>query len=233
MASQQPGRDGPHVPFEIHRGVEYLLGLALASLALHQNGSATVLGAGLCVMAPAIITKGRFGVLRWCSTAMHGALDVALVGLLAVLPLLPRSGGPLVAATLEPCAAVLLVLAVRTDYRARHRRGVEEARGGASLTPEGDVAPPAELGAPLVDVAAWRLGRLAGRLRLAGRAAVATGRDVAQEHRDPDGSVPTRAASTGDTPPAVTAGADGAVVTFGRVARRMAAAARTAVEKTE
>jgi hypothetical protein len=219
------------VPFEIHRGVEYMVGLTLVSLALHQNGSITVLGAGLGVMVPAVITKGRFGLLQWCSTAVHRALDVTLVVLLAMLPLLPQSGGVLVAVFVEPTAGVLLALAVRTEYRAHPSPGAEETRARGRFAPEADVVRPAQPDAQFVDVTARRLGWLAGRLRLSGRAAVARGCDAAQEHRDPDESIPTRPASTTDAPPPVAPGVDRMAVSAGRIAGRIVRAARAAVEK--
>jgi hypothetical protein len=66
-----PLRDRRGVPFEVHRVAEYLLGFGLASVALDVTGSLAALVAGLAVIVPALITKGRLGVVRWCSPGMH------------------------------------------------------------------------------------------------------------------------------------------------------------------
>ena len=152
------------VPFELHRAADVLVGLALVSVSLHVTGSFATLLGGLAVMVPALVTRGRFGVLRWCSTPVHRSLDVLLVVLLAVLPLVPGSEGPGLAAVTEPAAAVLLLLVVRTDYRARGR--------AAPAPPAPRAPPPPRSGPPLTDRAARRLGRWAGIVERAARAAV-------------------------------------------------------------
>lgn len=156
------------VPFELHRVAEVLVGVALISVSLHVTGSGATLLAGGAVIVPALVTRGRLGVLRWFSTRVHRLLDVALVVLLALLPLLPRlplapgSEDASLALVSEPAAAVLLLLLVRTDYRSRPR----------PAPPPRTPPPPPPSGPPLADRAARRVGRWAGIVERAARAAV-------------------------------------------------------------
>jgi hypothetical protein len=158
------------VPFELHRVAEFLVGGALVSFSLHVSGSPASLLAGLVVIVPGLVTRGRLGVLRWCSIRAHRVLDVLLVVLLGLLPLVPGSGGLALAAVTDPAAAVLLLLLVRTDYRPRGRSTAIPRR-----PPPGPPPPPPPSGPPLADRAGRRLGRLAGILERSARAAV--GRD--------------------------------------------------------
>jgi hypothetical protein len=158
-----PGRG--RVPFELHRVAEILVGAALVSFSLHVSGSLATLLAGLAVIVPALVTRGRLGVLRWCSTGVHRVLDGVLVVLLALLPLAPGSEGAALAAVTGPAAGVLLLLLVRTDYRPRARTAPRRR-----TPPPAPPAPPS--GPPLADRAARRLGRFAGIVERAARAAV-------------------------------------------------------------
>jgi hypothetical protein len=153
------------VPFELHRVAEVLVGGALISYSLHVTGSGATLLAGVAVIVPALVTRGRLGVLRWFSTRVHRVLDVALVVLLALLPLAPGSEGASLAPVSEPAAAVLVLLLVRTDYRSRGRPAPPPR------TPP-PAPPPPPAGSPLADRAARRLGRWAGVLERAARAGV-------------------------------------------------------------
>jgi hypothetical protein len=159
---------GRRLPFELHRVAELLVGVALVSFSLHVSGSFAALGAGLVVIVPALVTRGRLGVLRWCSTRVHRLLDVGLVVLLALLPLVPGSGGASLAMVTGPAAAVLALLLVRTDYRPRE----PSAPIPRTPPPGPPPPPPPPSGSPLTDRAARRLGRLAGILERSARAAV-------------------------------------------------------------
>ena len=133
-----------------------------------MTGSPATLCAGIAVMVPAVVTRGRLAVVHWCSPAGHRVLDVLLIAALALLPLVPRMEGAALAAVTEPAAAVLLLLLVRTDYR---------ARGRAAPRPRTSPSPPPPSGPPLVDRTARRLGRLAGIVERAARAALDRDRD--------------------------------------------------------
>lgn len=164
---------GGRLSLDLHRVAEIAVGAALVSVSLHVTGSAATLAAGMAVMAPALVTRGRLGVVRWCSPACHRVLDVLLIAALALLPLVPHTEGAALAAITEPAAAVLLLLLVRTDYRARGR--AEPRPRTPPPPPSGPPPPPS--GPPLVDRTARRLGRLAGIVERAARAAVDRDRD--------------------------------------------------------
>lgn len=164
---------GGRLSLELHRVAETLVGLALVSVSLHVTGSPATLCAGIAVMVPAVVTRGRLAVVHWCSPAGHRVLDVLLIAALALLPLVPRMEGAALAAVTEPAAAVLLLLLVRTDYRARGR-AAPRPRTPPSPPPP---SPPPPSGPPLVDRTARRLGRLAGIVERAARAAVDRDRD--------------------------------------------------------
>ena len=157
------------VPFELHRVAEVLVGVALISFSLHVTGSGATLLAGGAVIVPALVTRGRLGVLRWFSTGVHRLLDVALIVILALLPLAPGSEGASLALVSEPVAAVLVLLLLRTDYRSG-RRPAPPPR-----TPP-PAPPPPPSGPPLADRAARRLGRWAGVVERAARAGIDRGK---------------------------------------------------------
>ncbi|HEX6491876.1 MAG TPA: hypothetical protein VF112_00110 [Candidatus Dormibacteraeota bacterium] len=152
------------VPFELHRVAEVVLGLTLVSFSLHVTGSLATLLGGLVVMVPALVTRGRLGVLRRVSVRAHRVLDMLLVAMLVLLPLAPHSEGLALATVTEPAAAVLVLLVVRTDYRPR-------ARAGAPAPTPGPPAPPLP-GPSVADRAGRSVGRWAGILERAARAAV-------------------------------------------------------------
>jgi hypothetical protein len=196
-------RPNPGVAFEVHRVVEYLLGLSLLSLALHQGGPMVVAGAGRGVITLAATTRGRLGVLHWWSTTVHRVLDVVVLGILVLIPLVPGWGGAVTAVFVEPTAAALLLLMVRTDYRS-HRRT--------------SAAPPAAEGTG-VDATARQLGHVAGRLMRGSRAALASrGEKV---HDEPADGPPSPPPAEPDDP----AGR------LGRTAGRLVIAARAAVRR--
>ena len=146
------------LPFEVHRVAEYVVGLALVALPFSFGARIAPAGlAGVVMVALGATTRGRLGLLRWWSPRLHHVLDVAAVLLLAAMPLVPGTGGWLLAAFLEPTAAVFALLTLRTDYRAP--QATAQADGGAH-TPRADSISaetrPADRAA--------RLGRLAAGL---------------------------------------------------------------------
>jgi len=141
------------VPLEAHRAVEYLLAFALASAGF-SLGDLTIAAGGLAMIVPALTARGRFAILRWWPPAVHRVLDVLVVTALVLIPLAAGSRGVLAGVLLVPCAAVLTVLLLRTDYRERPvtRR---------AATPD----------QPEIDAAARQLGHLVGRAMKAGETA--------------------------------------------------------------
>jgi hypothetical protein len=199
-------RPHPGVAFEVHRVVEYLLGLSLLSLALHQGGPMIVAGAGLGVIALAATTRGRLGILHWWSATVHRVLDLVVLAMLVLIPLVPGAGGAVTAVFVEPTAAALLLLMVRTDYRSHRRTS----------------AAPAAAEGPGVDATARQLGHAAGRLMSASRAALARrGEKVHDEPADGPPAPPS-------PPPAEP---DDTAGRLGRTAGRLVIAARAAVRR--
>lgn len=152
------------VPFEVHRALDYLLGLGLISLFLEFGERLTVVGAdGGVVVLVAATTRGRLGVVRRWSWRVHRTLDGALVAVTAVLPLTPGLGGVVVGAFLEPSALILLVLLLRTSYRPSDAHTPAVSTDPRSVGAVSRALPQAER-------AARSLGHLVGRLEVAVRA---------------------------------------------------------------
>jgi hypothetical protein len=165
MARPAPERNGrpdrgPRwhcLPFEVHRVAEYVAGLALVALPFSFSARMAPAGlAGVVMVALAVTTRGRLGLLRWWSLGLHHVLDVAAVLLLAAMPLVPGTGGWLLAVFLEPTAVVLALLTLRTNYRAP--QVTAPAPGAASRTP---------FSSTQVEAAARGLAELAARLWIA------------------------------------------------------------------
>ncbi|MEA2592297.1 MAG: hypothetical protein QOD62_2128 [Actinomycetota bacterium] len=141
--NERPER-GPRrhrLPFEVHRVAEYVVGLALVALPFSFGARIAPAGlAGVVMVALGATTRGRLGLLRWWSPRLHHVLDVAAVLLLAAMPLVPGTGGWLLAVFLEPTAAVFALLTLRTNYgpgAAGRGRATSQADGGAH-TPRAD-----------------------------------------------------------------------------------------------
>jgi hypothetical protein len=119
--NERPER-GPRrhrLPFEVHRVAEYVVGLALVALPFSFGARIAPAGlAGVVMVALGATTRGRLGLLRWWSPRLHHVLDVAAVLMLAAMPLVPGTGGWLLAVFLEPTAVVFALLTLRTNYRA-------------------------------------------------------------------------------------------------------------------
>jgi hypothetical protein len=94
-----------------------VVGLALVALPFSFGARIAPAGlAGVVMVALGATTRGRLGLLRWWSPRLHHVLDVAAVLLLAAMPLVPGTGGWLLAVFLEPTAAVFALLTLRTNY---------------------------------------------------------------------------------------------------------------------
>lgn len=157
--------------FEVHRVVEYLLGLGLIIFFLGDVGRSPVVGgAGVAVLALAATTRGRFGLLHWWPLALHRALDMVLVVAIAAAPFLV--GEPVAAVYLAPAAAVVGLNARRTDYRPARAPGALSRGRSKVATREAatrEAASPTQN--PKLEHTARKLGRLAGRLVVAARRA--------------------------------------------------------------
>jgi hypothetical protein len=210
------------LPFEVHRVLEYLLGLGLMSLVLHFGGALTLVSvAGVVVVVLAATTSGRLGVVHWWSWRVHRALDLGVVALAALLPLTPVAGGALVAVFLEPTAVVLLLLTLRTNYQP-----VE--RSAAGITTEVPFAEVASRAAPVVDATARHLGRLAGRLEVAAQARRKRVGEQAHVDLGPPAAPPTVTTPPGEEPsqPAGDPLIDVTARRLGRLTGRLMAAAQ-------
>ncbi len=140
------------VPLWLHQVAEYVVGLALAEMALHVRGqmeTALLAGAGAMV-AVGLLTDGPIGALRLLGPRAHQVADVGLAVGLAASPLaVPGHLDPLAIVTAEAVAGLYLRMATLTRYPARHR----PPAGAQTAT-----------GSPL----AQTLGFLAGRARREG-----------------------------------------------------------------
>jgi hypothetical protein len=134
-----------------------VVGLALVALPFSFGARMAPAGlAGVVMVALGVTTRGRLGLLRWWSPRLHHVLDVAAVMLLAAMPLIPGTGGWLLAVFLEPTAVVLTLLTLRTNYHAP--QATVPAPGTASRTP---------FNTTQVEAAARSVAKLAARLRMA------------------------------------------------------------------
>lgn len=188
------------LPFEAHRVVEYVLGVALVWLYMNDYGRLPVVGgAGVAVLVLAAVTQGRLGLARWCPLGLHRAVDALLVVAMVAAPF--AVGEPLAAIYLLPAAAVVAMVALRTDYRTpRPAAGTTEPVSpkrtddrAARFGPTEPVSPERtddRAGRPAVGLAELARLRLSPRNvgRLAGRT-VAAARQAAQEEQpDADNS---------------------------------------------
>jgi hypothetical protein len=111
-----------------------VVGLALVALPFSFGARIAPAGvAGVAMVALGVTTRGRLGLLQWWSPRLHHVLDVAAMLLLAAMPLVPGTGGWLLAVFLEPTAVVLALLTLRTNYQAP--QATASAPGTASRTP--------------------------------------------------------------------------------------------------
>lgn len=181
------GAEQDLLPFEVHRVVEYLIGLGLVGLFIDDYAQRPVVGyAGLVVIALAATTRGRLGMLRWWPLGLHRVLDVAVVVAMVAVPFVPGAGGAWAALLLAPAAAILAVLTRYTRYRPATAIGTTPDRpptldaaapgrlvpidsprnnpAGGDATGADASGPRPPRGGQGMEITARRLGRLAGRL---------------------------------------------------------------------
>lgn len=79
-------------PFWLHQGAEYLLGVILLVQGLQSTTPAAPALAGGLVVLNAAIVDGPLGAFRAVSRRQHRILDLVVIGVLAVMAVLPIEG---------------------------------------------------------------------------------------------------------------------------------------------
>lgn len=149
-------------PFWMHQLVEYLIGLALVSVAVQQPQPAVPALLAVVVIVNAAVATGAAGAFRLVGPRLHRRLDLVVVALLvagAVQPWfsLDNLGRIVLGAT----AFVLLFVWFHTDFRERTPRASRSGRSStAGSTADSGSAPPGRSAADDVSRAA---GRAVGR----------------------------------------------------------------------
>lgn len=121
-------------PFWMHQVVEYLVGIALISIAVQQPQPAVPALLGALVLLNAAVAKGAAGAFRLVGRRLHRLLDLVVIGLLVAAALQPwfslDNTGRIVVAAI---AFVLLFVWFHTDFAERPAR-VPVRDGGRTLT---------------------------------------------------------------------------------------------------
>ena len=167
------GRRRP-LPFGLHQGLEYLVGILVALTAIRLPSRAATLGLAVAVVVVALplVSDGPLGGFRLLGRAVHRALDVLLIMLLAVSPVFLGGDDVTTLVLAETLAVIYAALVVRTSYAPPKRR-----RGGsAPPTPASTPATTPTIGAGAAPTVATPPPIVADALRSAGHAVGKVGR---------------------------------------------------------
>lgn len=115
------------MPFWVHQGVEYLVGLLLVVSGLQAVRPLGPVLAGTAVLALAATAHGPLGAFKWVPRRVHRLLDlVVAAGLVVLALLLPSDQVDAFGRVLLVIAAMVLVmLVVRTSSTARAKEQAE------------------------------------------------------------------------------------------------------------
>jgi hypothetical protein len=166
--------------FWSHQMTEYVLGAVVLTQGLGGGVKIVPIVAGVLVVLLAATADGPLAVVKLVPRPMHRFADIAGATVLVALSVVLRDESGIFATSVGvACAAALVFLVVRTDYRPPTRRGLfgranrspVAASGGVDggsstrTSSSGDGSP----AAPVPPARSEQIGRTAGRL--AGRAA--------------------------------------------------------------
>jgi hypothetical protein len=144
-------------PFWLHQALEYLVGVLIASQAIHAENLILPVIAGGVMVVLAATADGPLGAFRVVPRKLHRVADLVAAAVLAVIAVLARHDGAAVVGLVIASAVVLVILVIRTDWRARPTKAQRRAANAAARRaqdPDGG--------------AADRIGRTAGRLAATG-----------------------------------------------------------------
>ncbi len=128
-------QDGPrrYIPFGAHQGVEYIMAILLAGVAIHLSGDMewALLGGALAIFLLSFLTKAPLGGGRIVAMKVHLVLDLAIAVGLALSPLIATSGVDATGIITAEATAVLLArMSTLTRKQPRPRKTPRSASPG-------------------------------------------------------------------------------------------------------
>jgi hypothetical protein len=142
-------------PFWLHQALEYLVGILIASQAIHAEHLVLPVLAGGVMVLLAATADGPLGAYRVVPRRLHRVADLGAAGVLALIAVLARNDGATVVGLVAASAVVLVILVIRTDFRPRPTKAQRRAAAAAARgEPDGGTAN--------------RIGRRAGRFAATG-----------------------------------------------------------------